>query len=178
MHTDITIHLRANRTQNTITLPRGCCTLVFFCTNMIFMLLLPGIVFTLSAQSAFDACALCISKGTSVETSLGCGHLPWFDLKCLLIIGAGYWVQVFSLILSSSVGLSAGIQSAGDPVPETLGSNPAFSKVIQLVSFRKSPACARAWKLMTTNMYWWYFITITDIIIKFYTHFVWVNETI
>ena len=38
-----------------------------------------------------------------------------------LIIGTGYWVQVFSLILDSSVGLSAGIQSAGDLVPEALG---------------------------------------------------------
>ena len=32
----------------------------------------------------------------------------------------GYWVQVFSLILDSSFGLSAGIQSAGDSDPETL----------------------------------------------------------
>ena len=37
----------------------------------------------------------------------------------------------------SSVGLSAGIQSAGDLVSETLmGSNPAFSRGRQLVSFR------------------------------------------
>ena len=34
----------------------------------------------------------------------------------------------FSLILDSSVGLSAGIQSAGEYVSETLGSNPAFSR--------------------------------------------------
>ena len=40
--------------------------------------------------------------------------------ECLLIIGIGYRVQVFSLILNSSVGLSASIQSAGDSVPETL----------------------------------------------------------
>ena len=41
------------------------------------------------------------------------------------------------LILDSSVGLSAGIQSAGDLVSETLmGSNPAFSRGRQLVSFR------------------------------------------
>ena len=38
----------------------------------------------------------------------------------LLIIGTGCRVQVFSLILDSSVGLSAGIQSAEDWVPETL----------------------------------------------------------
>ena len=40
--------------------------------------------------------------------------------ECLLIIGTGCRVQVFSLILDSSVGLSAGIQSAGDWVSETL----------------------------------------------------------
>ena len=34
--------------------------------------------------------------------------------ECLLIIGTGCRVQVFSLILDSSVGLSAGIQSAGE----------------------------------------------------------------
>ena len=33
---------------------------------------------------------------------------------CLLIIGTGFRVQVFSLILDSSVSLSAGIQSAGE----------------------------------------------------------------
>ena len=40
--------------------------------------------------------------------------------ECPLIIATGCWVQVFSLILDSSVGLSAGIQSTGDWVPETL----------------------------------------------------------
>ena len=40
--------------------------------------------------------------------------------ECLLIIGTGCRVQVFSLILDSSVGLSASIQSAGDWVSETL----------------------------------------------------------
>ena len=40
--------------------------------------------------------------------------------ECSLIIGTGCWVQVLSLILDSSVGLSAGIQSAGDSVPKTL----------------------------------------------------------
>ena len=47
----------------------------------------------------------------------GCG-VRWAE--CLLIIGTGCRVQVFSLILDSSVGLSAGIQSAGDWVSETL----------------------------------------------------------
>ena len=46
-------------------------------------------------------------------------------------------VHVFSLILDSSVGLSEGIQSAGDLVSENLmGSNPAFSRGRQLVSIR------------------------------------------
>ena len=57
--------------------------------------------------------------------------------ECSLIIGTGCRVEVFSLILDSSVGLSMGIQSAGDLVSETLmGSNPALSKGRQLVSFR------------------------------------------
>ena len=34
--------------------------------------------------------------------------------ECSLIIGTGCWVQVFSLILDSSVGLWVGIQSAGE----------------------------------------------------------------
>ena len=72
--------------------------------------------------------------------------------ECLLIIGMGYWVQVFSLILNSSFGLSVGIQSSGKSVTKTLGSNPAFSRIIQpcLLSIRKSLACARALNL-TTN---------------------------
>ena len=57
--------------------------------------------------------------------------------ECSLIIGKGCRVQVFSLILDSSVGLSVGIQSAGNLVSETLmGSNPALSRGRQLVSFR------------------------------------------
>ena len=47
----------------------------------------------------------------------------------------------FSLVLDSSVGLSVGIQSAGDSVPETLGSDSAFSRGRQLVSFRFEIAC-------------------------------------
>ena len=39
--------------------------------------------------------------------------------ECSLIIGTGCRVQVFSLIIDSPVSLSAGIQSAGDSVPET-----------------------------------------------------------
>ena len=57
--------------------------------------------------------------------------------ECSLIIGTVCRVQGFSLILDSSVGLSVGIQSAGDLVSETLmGSNPALSRGRQLVSFR------------------------------------------
>ena len=56
--------------------------------------------------------------------------------ECSLIIGTGCPVKVCSLILDSSVGLSAGIQSAGDLVSETLGSNPEFSRGRQLVSFQ------------------------------------------
>ena len=56
--------------------------------------------------------------------------------ECSLIIGMGCRVQVLSLILDSSIGLSAGIQSAGDLVSGTLGTNPAFSRRRQLVSFR------------------------------------------
>ena len=56
--------------------------------------------------------------------------------ECSLIIGTGCRVQVFSLILDSSVGLSASIQSAGDLMSGTPGSNPAFCRGTQLVSFR------------------------------------------
>ena len=56
--------------------------------------------------------------------------------ECSLIIGTGCRVQVFSLILDSSVGLSASIQSAGDLVSGIPGSNPAISRGTQLVSFR------------------------------------------
>ena len=56
--------------------------------------------------------------------------------ECSLIIGTGCRVKVFSLILDSSVGLSASIQSAGDLVSGTPGSNPAFCRGTQLVSCR------------------------------------------
>ena len=56
--------------------------------------------------------------------------------ECSLIIGTGCRVQVFSLILDSSVGLSASIQSDGELVSGATGSNPAFSRGTQLVSFR------------------------------------------
>ena len=75
-----------------------------------------------------------VYRQSQVRMPNGCG-LEWAE--CSLIIGTGCRVQVFSLILDSSVGLSAGIRSAGDLVSETLmGSNPAFSRGRQLVSFR------------------------------------------
>ena len=68
------------------------------------------------------------------ECQNGCG-VEWAEDS--LIIGTGCQVQVFSLILDSSVGLPAGIQSAGDLVSETLmDSNPAFSRGRQFISFR------------------------------------------
>ena len=57
-----------------------------------------------------------VYRQSQVRMSNGSGA-RWAE--CLLIIGTGCRVQVFSLILDSSVGLSAGIQSAGDWVSET-----------------------------------------------------------
>ena len=75
-----------------------------------------------------------VYRQSQVRMPNGCG-VEWAE--CSLIIGTGCRVQVFSLILDSSVGLSVGSQSAGDLVSETLmGSNPAFSRGRQLVSFR------------------------------------------
>ena len=63
--------------------------------------------------------------------------VEWAD--CLLIIRAGYWG--FSFIIDSSVGLSAVIQSAGNLVPETLGSNLAFGRRRQISRFNSKIAC-------------------------------------
>ena len=73
----------------------------------------------------------------------------------MLIIGTGCRVQVFSLILDSSVGLSAGIQSAEDWVSGTLWVRILHSAEEDNLSpsIRKSLACARASKSTTTNMY-------------------------
>ena len=76
----------------------------------------------------------CMHVCMYAECSL-CMHVCMYA-ECSLIIGTGSRVQVFSLILDSSVGLSASIQSAGDLVSGTPGSNPAFSRGTQLVSFR------------------------------------------
>ena len=74
-----------------------------------------------------------VYRQSQVRKPTGSG-VKWAE--CSLIIGTGCRVQVFSLILDSSVGLSASIQSAGDLVSGTPGSNPAFSRGTQLVSFR------------------------------------------
>ena len=58
-----------------------------------------------------------VYRQSQVRMSNGSG-VRWAE--CLLIIGTSCRVQVFSLILDDSVGLSAGIQSAGDWVSETL----------------------------------------------------------
>ena len=50
--------------------------------------------------------------------------------------------------VDSSVGLSAGIQSAGDSVPDTLR-----VRILHYTEEDNSLACARASKLTTTNMY-------------------------
>ena len=71
---------------------------------------------------------------------------------CSLIIGTGCRVQVFSLILDSSVGLSAGIQSAGDSVPKT-ESRIQQRKTTCLLPILILLACATALKLTTIYMY-------------------------
>ena len=70
--------------------------------------------------------------------------------ECSLIIGMGCWVQVFNFIL----GLSAGIQSAGDSVLETLVRILHSAEDDNLSPFkRKSLTCAGATKLTSTHMY-------------------------
>ena len=97
--------------------------------------------------SPFDSNIACLCQSIEINNNKhvyrqgqvrmpnGCG-VKWAE--CSLIIGPGCRVQnFFSLILDSSSGLSAGIQSAGELVSETLmGSNPALSRGRQLVSFR------------------------------------------
>ena len=52
-----------------------------------------------------------VYRQSQVRKPIG-SKVEWAE--CLLIMGTGCRVQVFSLILDSSVGLSAGIQSAGE----------------------------------------------------------------
>ena len=53
-----------------------------------------------------------------------------------MLIGTGYWVQVFSLILDSPVGFINGHSVCWRFGSRDPGSNPAFSRGRQLVSFR------------------------------------------
>ena len=57
------------------------------------------------------------SQGKAISTM---GSSVW--ILAFIVIGTGHPVEVFSLMLYSSVGLSAGIQSAGDSVRDTLHS--------------------------------------------------------
>ena len=66
--------------------------------------------------SPFDSNIACLCQSIEINNNK---HVCMY-VECLLIIGTGCRVQVFSLILGSSVGLSAGIQSAEDWVSETL----------------------------------------------------------
>ena len=91
---------------------------------------------------------LCLSPEPGTNAKWQWGRLGWMladhtnGLSCS---------SFFSWILDSSVGLSAGILSAGDSVPETLWVR-MQRKTTCLLSIRKSLACARASKLTTTNM--------------------------
>ena len=70
--------------------------------------------------------------------------------QCLLILGIGRWVQVFSLILDSSVGIQSGFRFGFR--------DPGFQSCIQyrkttcLFTIRKSLACAGALKLTTNKL--------------------------
>ena len=80
---------------------------------------------------------------TRVRILIDPSRAGWFKKYILrLLIYDDLSVQVFRLILNSSVGLWVGIQSAGELVSETS----------QLRSIRKSLACTRASKL-TRNIY-------------------------
>ena len=77
--------------------------------------------------SPFDSKIACLCQSIGINNKhvyrqsqvrmLSGSGVEWAE--CLVIIGTGCRVQVFNLFLDSSVGLSAGIQSAGYSVPET-----------------------------------------------------------
>ena len=94
-----------------------------------------------AATSWLATCRLALYMKSYIYIYIYIYWIYWLNSSYLLspnslIIGMGCWVQVLSLILDSSVSLSVGIQSACDLVSETLGSNPAFNRGRQLVSFR------------------------------------------
>ena len=65
----------------------------------------------------------------------GANELSYDEAEWHIYTGTGY--EFFSLIFDSSVYLWVGIQSAGDfGVSDFQGSNPAFSRGRQLVSFQ------------------------------------------
>ena len=90
----------------------------------------------------------------------GNGGSPPLYRSCSLIIGMGCWFQVLAW---SSIAQSVGILSAGDSVPEIVGSSPAFNRTnlegfqlstwkAGLLSIRYHFPVARASKLTLTNM--------------------------
>ena len=117
------------------------CCVVLRCVALRYVMLcsrfLPS---SLIAQWAFSLCLSIqinnkhVNRQSQVRKATGSG-VEWAE--CSLIIGTRNWVPVFSLILESSVDFLAGIQSAGDSVPETLGRR----KRICFLSIRKSLAC-------------------------------------
>ena len=88
--------------------------------------------FSVASVSKLTQTNVCITRARGEAISA----VGWSVLNAHVITGAGYWVQNFSSILDSLVGMSMGLRSAGDSVLETLGSYPAFSRGRQLVSFR------------------------------------------
>ena len=84
-----------------------------------------------TTTNMYTATNMYITRASCVKSS----EAKWSE--CSVNMGTGSQVQVFfSWILYSSVGFSLGIQAAGDLVSETLGSNRAFSRRRQLVSFQ------------------------------------------
>ena len=114
--------------------------------------------FLLSIQESL-ACARAskLSTRNMYIARARCESQPVVGSSCLNTFwscGRAIGFKFFSLIFDSSVCFSVGIQSARDSVPETLGSNSAFSSGRQLVSFssRKLFVRSRVSKL-TTKMY-------------------------
>ena len=91
--------------------------------------------------SPFDSNTACLCQSTEINNSKRISPEPgaktnwqWGRVGWRLADHRdGLSSSCFSLILDISVGLSAGIQSAGNLVSETLGTNPAFSGGRQLV---------------------------------------------
>ena len=78
-----------------------------------------------------------------------CGPVGWM----LVYHRDGLSSSSFSLILDNSVSLSAGTQSAGDSVPETLVRILHSAEEDNLSPFDSKIACARASKSITANIH-------------------------